>query len=270
MCGINSFFIQDKKYEYKVSFDTYLYLLYNQVGGYMYHLVIAKDKECKKYLPIKSGDYNFISKYTIRFMDSKEIREKNKKIVNDFEEVFQDYGDIVIINDENNNRRIKVLYKKDYIVAKNLMLSQKYIQHLVDKNIINNLSEYDYRIIMFRDNKSYKKSIKEVLKKRIDYYLVLLSIVKKYDEYRKMYPKLPSKKEIYDAYIEDNKKNNSTKLSVNDDINYDTDNEYFDKVYSLYQYGLLDEVLNTYSLDDLYSNLKDDELDAIGLNGYHR
>ena len=97
----------------------------------MYHLVIAKDKECKKYIPIKSGDYNFISKYTTRFEDSKEIREKNKKIVNDFEELFQDYGDIVIIDDENNNRRIKVLYKKDYIVAKNLILSQKYIQHLV-------------------------------------------------------------------------------------------------------------------------------------------
>ena len=44
----------------------------------MYHLVIAKDKECKKYIPIKSGDYNFISKYTTRFEDSKEIIEEMK------------------------------------------------------------------------------------------------------------------------------------------------------------------------------------------------
>ena len=113
----------------------------------MYHLVIAKDKECKKYIPIKSGDYNFISKYTTRFEDSKEIREKNKKIVNDFEEIFQDYGDIVIIDDENNNRRIKVLYKKDYIVAKNLILSQKYIQHLmmnIEKCILNYLAKKKY------------------------------------------------------------------------------------------------------------------------------
>ncbi len=241
----------------------------------MYHLVIAKDKECKKYIPIKSGDYNFISKYTTRFEDSKEIREKNKKIVNDFEEIFQDYGDIVIIDDENNNRRIKVLYKKDYIVAKNLILSQKYIQHLVQKNIIYNLSEYDYRVIMFRDNKSYKKNIKEILKKRKDYYLVLLSIVKKYDEYRKMYPKLPSKKEIYNAYIKDKNIKKDNELVENNNIDiYDLndyqDNEFFDKVYSLYQYGMLEEVLSVYSLDDLYNNLKEDELEMIGLNGYHR
>ena len=208
----------------------------------MYHLVITKDKECKKYIPIKSGDYNFISKYTTRFEDSKEIREKNKKIANDFEEIFQDYGDIVIIDDENNNRRIKVLYKKDYIVAKNLILSQKYIQHLVEKNIIYNLSEYDYRVIMFRDNKSYKKNIKEILKKRKDYYLVLLSIVKKYDEYRKMYPNLPSKKEIYNAYIKDKniiKEEKDNELTENKsvdiyDLNNYQDNDFFDKVYSLY------------------------------------
>ena len=241
----------------------------------MYHLVIAKDKECKKYIPIKSGDYNFISKYTTRFEDSKEIREKNKKIVNDFEEIFQDYGDIVIIDDENNNRRIKVLYKKDYIVAKNLILSQKYIQHLVQRNIIYNLSEYDYRVIMFRDNKSYKKNIKEILKKRKDYYLVLLSIVKKYDEYRKMYPKLPSKKEIYNAYIKDKNIKKDNELVENNNIDiYDLndyqDNEFFDKVYSLYQYGMLEEVLSVYSLDDLYNNLKEYELEMIGLNCYHR
>ena len=90
-----------------------------------------------------------------------------------------------------------------------------------------------------------------------------------------MYPKLPSKKEIYNAYIKDKNIKKDNELVENNNIDiYDLndyqDNEFFDKVYSLYQYGMLEEVLSVYSLDDLYNNLKEDELEMIGLNGYHR
>ena len=67
----------------------------------MYHLVIAKDKECKKYIPIKSGDYNFISKYTTRFEDSKEIREKVKS---EYWHYFQLLGTISNNYQENINK----------------------------------------------------------------------------------------------------------------------------------------------------------------------
>lgn len=244
----------------------------------MYHLVIAKDKECKKYIPIKSGDYNFISKYTTRYNDSSEIRKANSKIVKDFEEIFNDYGDIVVIDDTKENKRVKVLYKKDIIVFKNLLLSQKYIQHLVERRVISNLSEWDYRVIMFRDNKSYKKDIKKVFEKRSDYYLVILNIIKNYDNYRRIYTDLPSKTEIYRAYINDQskrKKNNSNDIIDSDDIDfynldsYDT-SELFDKVYDLYVQGGIAEVMNMYSIDDLYSNLSEDELKMLHLNDYHR
>ena len=254
------------------------YIICSKVGDNMYHLVIAKDKECKQYIPIKSGDYNFICKYTTKYDDSNAIRSANKKTIRDFEDVFNDYGDIVVIDDTKNNKRVKVLYKRDMIIFNTLIYSQKYIQNLVQKKIINNLSEWDYRVIMFRDNKSYKKDIKNEFEKRSDYYLVVLSIIKNYDEYRKLYPNLPSKNDIYNAYMKDKK----SKKKVNDDtIDYDnrfdlynikdySTSAFFDKVYDLYMSGGIGEVLNTYSLDDLYNNLKGDELELIHMNGYHR
>ena len=116
----------------------FIILLYNnrQVGGFMLHLVIASGKNCDKYRIIKTGNYEELSSYTSKFNDSKEIRVNNKKVISKF---FNDYnliGDIVIMDDSKNNTRVRVLYRNDVKVIKELIKSQNFMQYLVKNNIL--------------------------------------------------------------------------------------------------------------------------------------
>lgn len=58
----------------------------------------------EKNIIIRTGTYEELSSYTTKFNDSKELRDKNKKVVNNFFERYHLNGDIVIMDDSNNTR----------------------------------------------------------------------------------------------------------------------------------------------------------------------
>ena len=60
------------------------------------------------------------------------------------------------------------------------------------------------------------------------------------------------------------------KESFSDEILVSDTREFFAQIYDLYIKGGTEEVLNFYSIDDLYTYLNDDELKVLGLGGYHR
>ena len=128
----------------------------------MLHLVIASGKYCEKSIIIKTGTYKELSSYTTKFNDSKELRDKNKKVVNNFFERYHLNGDIVIM-DDSNNARVRVLYRNDVKIVKELVKSQNLMKYLVENNILL-VSEYDYKAIMYYKNKDYLKHINTYLK----------------------------------------------------------------------------------------------------------
>ena len=252
----------------------FIILLYNnrQVGGFMLHLVIASGKNCDKYRIIKTGNYEELSSYTSKFNDSKEIRVNNKKVISKF---FNDYnliGDIVIMDDSKNNTRVRVLYRNDVKVIKELIKSQNFMQYLVKNNILL-VSEYDYKAIMYYKNRDYLIHIKDYLKTKENFYTTARTILRGYEMYQKKHKELPSiycmKKEI----INKNKAKEKMKLceqleSYDLDSSLKNEDLYREVSYS-YSYGGYEEVFNDYSLDDL-DNLDNNDFKKLVKSGYHR
>ena len=118
----------------------------------MFHLVIARGKKCEYCKIIKSDNYEELSKYTTKFYNSNEIRENNKNVVNSFYYAYGIQGDIVIMNDELNNQRFRVLYKNDVKIVKELIKSQNLMKYLVSNNLLL-VSPYDYKAIMYYKSK---------------------------------------------------------------------------------------------------------------------
>ena len=219
----------------------------------MLHLVIASGKYCEKSIIIRTGTYEELSSYTTKFNDSKELRDKNKKVVTKFFEHYKLNGDIVIM-DDSNNTRVRVLYRNDVKIIKELVKSQNLMKYLVENNILL-VSEYDYKAIMYYKNKDYLKHINTYLKSRKNYYATIRIILKGYENYQKKHKELPSiycmKKEI-----ENSKKNKDEAVFY--DLNSDIKNEgYYEDISYTYSRGGYEEVFNDYSLDELGENLAD-------------
>ena len=230
----------------------------------MLHLVIASGKYCEKSIIIKTGNYEELSSYTTKFNDSKELRDKNKKVVNNFFEGYKLNGDIVIM-DDSNNARVRVLYKNDVKIVKELVKSQNLMKYLVENNILL-VSEYDYKAIMFYKNKDYLKHINTYLKSRKNYYATIRIILKGYEKYQKKHKELPSiycmKKEIINS-----KKNKDEAVFY--DLNSDIKNEeYYEEISYTYSRGGYEEVFNNYSLDELGENLADYDFKRLVKSGY--
>ena len=230
----------------------------------MLHLVIASGKYCEKSIIIRTGTYEELSSYTTKFNDSKELRDKNKKVVNNFFESYHLNGDIVIM-DDSNNARVRVLYKNDVKIVKELVKSQNLMKYLVENNILL-VSEYDYKAIMFYKNKDYLKHINTYLKSRKNYYATIRIILKGYEKYQKKHKELPSiycmKKEIINS-----KKNKDEAVFY--DLNSDIKNEeYYEEISYTYSRGGYEEVFNNYSLDELGENLADYDFKRLVKSGY--
>lgn len=231
----------------------------------MLHLVIASGKYCEKSIIIKTGNYEELSSYTTKFNDSKELRDKNKKVVNKFFERYHFNGDIVIM-DDSNNTRVRVLYRNDVKIVKELVKSQNLLKYLVENSILL-VSEYDYKAIMYYKNKDYLKHINTYLKSRKNYYTTIIIILKGYENYQKKHKELPSiycmKKEI-----ENSKKNKDEAVFY--DLNSDIKNEgYYEDISYTYSRGGYEEVFNNYSLDELGENLADYDFKRLIKSGYH-
>ena len=232
----------------------------------MLHLVIASGKYCDKNIIIKTGNYEELSSYTTKFNDSKELRDKNKKVVNKFFERYHLNGDIVIM-DDSNNTRVRVLYRNDVKIVKELVKSQNLLKYLVENSILL-VSEYDYKAIMYYKNKDYLKHIDTYLKSRKNYYTTIIIILKGYENYQKKHKELPSiycmKKEI-----ENSKKNKDEAVFY--DLNSDIKNEgYYEDISYTYSRGGYEEVFNNYSLDELGENLADYDFKRLVKSGYHK
>ncbi len=233
----------------------------------MLHLVIASGKYCEKSIIIKTGNYEELSSYTTKFNDSKELRDKNKKVVNKFFERYHLNGDIVIM-DDSNNTRVRVLYRNDVKIVKELVKSQNLLKYLVENSILL-VSEYDYKAIMYYKNKDYLKHINTYLKSRKNYYTTIIIILKGYENYQKKHKELPSiycmKKEI------ENSKKNKEEEAVLYDLNSDIKNEgYYEDISYTYSRGGYEEVFNNYSLDELGENLADYDFKRLVKSGYHK
>ena len=230
----------------------------------MLHLVIASGKYCEKNIIIRTGTYEELSSYTTKFNDSKELRDKNKKVVNKFFERYHLNGDIVIM-DDSNNTRVRVLYRNDVKIVKELVKSQNLLKYLVENSILL-VSEYDYKAIMYYKNKDYLKHINTYLKSRKNYYTTIRIILKGYENYQKKHKELPSiycmKKEI-----ENSKKNKDEAVFY--DLNSDIKNEgYYEDISYTYSRGGYEEVFNNYSLDELGENLADYDFKRLVKSGY--
>ena len=132
----------------------------------MYHLVVAKGKNCELNEKIKSGTYEELSSYTTKFNTSDDIRLKNKKVVSKFMNDNKCNGDIVIMDDTKNNSRVRVLYKSHVRIVKKLLKKIDVISVVVfvknnapymgDENVIN-LKD----LLLFIDSYPYKKILEK-------------------------------------------------------------------------------------------------------------
>ena len=216
----------------------------------MFHLVIARGKRCEYCKIIKSGNYEELSKYTTKFYNSNEIRENNKRVVNNFYNAYGNQGDIVIMDDELNNQRFRVLYKNDVKIAKELIKSNNLMKYLVSNNILL-VAPYDYKAIMYYKNKDYIKHMKDFLKRRKDYYNVIRIIIRGYESYQKKHKELPS---LYCLAKE--LMNSKNKTNIDNGITYDLNSdirneEFYNTVSDTLNNGSFEEVFNDYSIDDL-------------------
>lgn len=233
----------------------------------MYHLVVAKGKNCELHEIIKSGTYEELSAYTTGFNTSDDIRAKNKKVVSKFKNDNNLDGDIVIMDDTKNNSRVRVLYKSHVRIVKELIKSQKLMQYLVTNRILL-VSTYDYIAIMHYKKTQYEKHMRKFLNEKKSPYYVIRTILKGYEEYQKSHKELPSVRVMQREIMNKNKKQD-LENHVTYDINSDIKNEeYYDYVnYSINQGGY-EEVFNTYDLDDLGSNLREDDFKVLVKSGY--
>ena len=237
----------------------------------MYHLVVAKGKNCELNEKIKSGTYEELSSYTTKFNTSDDIRLKNKKVVSKFMNDNKCNGDIVIMDDTKNNSRVRVLYKSHVRIVKELIKSQNLMRYLVTNNILS-VSTYDYIAIMHYKKTQYQKHMKNFLAEKKKYYFTIKTIIKGYEQYQKKHEELPSIHVMQKELMNKNKnKKQDLENHVTYDINSDIKNEeYYDYVnYSINQGGY-EEVFNTYDLDDLGSNLHEDDFKVLVKSGYHR
>lgn len=254
----------------------------------MRHLIIAKDKECTIYEILLSGTFEQISGYTTKFEKSDEIRQDNKMIVQRFASQYKDKGDIVIIDDDVPNIRFRVLYKKDIQAVKIMLQSHNFGISLAKSGRLKNFSEWNYRSIVYSTNNQYQSHIKKWLnlrKKHGDYFETINKIEKYYDDFVQKKQGLPTRKDIY-AVIKKSKEelssnhqanSESKKVEIQDSNEIYSDESFiagisdlFNQIYDLYIQGGVEEVLNFYSIDDLYTYLNNDELKFLGLGGYHR
>lgn len=257
-------------------------------GDRMRHLIIAKDKECTVYKILLSGTFEQISEYTTKFEKSDEIRKDNKTVVERFVSKYNDKGDIVIIDDDIPNIRFRVLYKKDIQAVKIMLQSHSFGISLVKSRRLKKFSEWNYRSIVYSTNTQYQDHIKKWLKSRKehgDYFEVIAKIENYYDDFALKNQELPNRKDIYavikkskeesikkrKATLESKKREiQSLKELYSDESLISDTSEFFVQVYDSYIKGGIEEVLNFYSIDDLYTYLNDDELKILGLGGYHR
>ena len=238
----------------------------------MFHLVIAKGKFCEKYKIIKSGTYEELSKYTVKFNDSSEIREKNKSILEDFYEENLSNGDIVIMDDSSNNQRYRVLYKKHIDIVKELIKNQSFMQYII-KNYILLVSNYDYKAIMYYKKNDYLKHMRDFLKRRNYLYTTIRIIIRTYENYQKnnksdsintINKEITNKKQREYRKTEERKVFNST-------IDYSIKNiEYYEIINSTINNGGVEEIFNDYSLDELESNLNTLDFKRLVKSGYRR
>lgn len=254
----------------------------------MRHLIIAKDKECTVYEILLSGTFEQISEYTTNFEKSDEIRTDNKTVVERFTSQYNDKGDIVIIDDDIPNIRFRVLYKKDIQAVKIMLRSHNFGISLVKSGRLKKFSEWNYRSIVYSTNNQYQDHIKKWLKSRKeqgDYFEVIAKIERYYDDFVQKNQGFPTRKDIYNT-IKTSKKESIKKRKdtletkkreiqqfkelYSDEILINGSSELFDQVYDSYMKGGIEEVLNFYSIDDLYTYLNNDELKILGLGGYRR
>ncbi len=223
----------------------------------MFHLVIARGKKCEYCKIIKSDNYEELSKYTTKFYNSNEIRENNKNVVNSFYYAYGIQGDIVIMNDELNNQRFRVLYKNDVKIVKELIKSQNLMKYLVSNNLLL-VSPYDYKAIMYYKSKDYIKHMKDFLKRKKNFYSIIRVIVKGYEKYQKKHRELPSlyclEKSLINDSIKD--KNYKEESSTKDD-------EYYNMIFNSFENGGYEEIFNDYSLDELELKLDNNEFKKL-------
>ncbi len=220
----------------------------------MFHLVIARGKKCEQYKIIKSGTYDELSKYTTKFYNSNDIRDDNKGVVNDFYNTYGYNGDVVIMDDELNNQRFRVLYKNDVKIAKELVKSQNLMKYLVGYNMML-VPPYDYKAIMYYNNKDYLKHMKNFLKRKKEYYNVIRMIIRGYEKYQKKHKELPSL-HCLEKELMNSKNNNSNNCNNEDFITYDLNSDirnedFYNTVSDTFNNGSFEEVFNEYSIDDL-------------------
>lgn len=225
----------------------------------MFHLVIANGKYCEKYVIIKSGNYEELSLYTTKFYNSNEIRNKNKKVVADFNNTYGINGDIVIMDDNNN--RVRVLYKNDIKIVKELIKSQNLMKYLVDHNILV-VCDYDYKAIMYYKTKDYLRHMKSFLKEKKNYYNTIRIIIKGYERYQKKHKELPSLYCLEKELMKSNNKEDGIAYDLNSDIRNE---EFYNAVSDTFNNGGFEEVFNDYSLDDLVYH---DDFKKLVKSGY--
>ena len=233
----------------------------------MRHLVIAKDYECNIYEILMSGTDKELSEFTKSKKDSLGIRNCFKDKIKKFINKYNDSGDIVIIDDEYDNKRIKVLYKKDMIIFKNVILNQKFVISTFKSWLYKIYTEADIINIKSFKGTSYQHYIKKSFKNKknnSNYYDIVRKVLTLYDEYSKENNVL-SKQDIYNNYLKSKKENLKNLKQTIQQTNKTCLNPFYDLVFNYYQSGGMEEVLSMYSLDDLYLNLNEDELESLGL-----
>ncbi len=223
----------------------------------MFHLVIARGKKCEYCKIIKSDNYEELSKYTTKFYNSNEIRENNKNVVNSFYYAYGIQGDIVIMNDELNNQRFRVLYKNDVKIVKELIKSQNLMKYLVSNNLLL-VSPYDYKAIMYYKSKDYIKHMKDFLKRKKNFYSIIRVIVKGYEKYQKKHRELPSLYCLEKSLINDSLKDKNYKEESST-----KDDEYYNMIFNSFENGGYEEIFNDYSLDELELKLDNNEFKKL-------
>ena len=231
----------------------------------MYYLVIASGKYCERYKVIKSGSYEELSKYTVKFYNSSEIRKNNKLIISDFSNTYKINGDIVIM-DENNNR-VRVLYKNDVKLVKELIKSQNLLKYLVSHNMLI-VSDYDYKAIMYYKNKDYLKHMKDFLTRKKSYYNIIRIIIRGYEKYQKKHKELPSLYCLEKEFIDNNNKPIKDKNIIYGINNNIKNEEFYNRLSDSLNYGGYEEIFNNYSLDELGANLYYDDFKNLVKSDY--
>lgn len=231
----------------------------------MHYLVIASGKYCERYKVIKSGSYEELSKYTVKFYNSSEIRKNNKLIISDFSNTYKINGDIVIM-DENNNR-VRVLYKNDVKLVKELIKSQNLLKYLVSHNMLI-VSDYDYKAIMYYKNKDYLKHMKDFLTRKKSYYNIIRIIIRGYEKYQKKHKELPSLYCLEKEFIDNNNKPIKDKNIIYGINNNIKNEEFYNRLSDSLNYGGYEEIFNNYSLDELGANLYYDDFKNLVKSDY--